>query len=602
MKIVLAIVMLVGICMADGLETQTDWVGGPGTAGPVTTFGDLFDISSGISWLTAGQIDLTFEHNITTSSNGPRWAVHGDIDGDTDIDILVCQYSSDSLVWFENVTGEGYFWESHYIGSGDQPHAAALADIDNDGDLDAVAGYHGDDFVAWYENDGTGQGWVQNDIQAGTPGVDGIRTIATADINNDGHEDVIIPSYYDDWVAWYENDGVGGITWTKHDICTPNGPRVGNVEDLNNDGHLDVVIASYASDSLAWFENDGTGLGWTEHCISPSLNEAGIPHFVDIDGDTYLDVLCGALQGDSLCWFENADDIGTTWIRHTIKTMDYPYFSNFSDLDQDGDEDVLVSSPYSPDPSYWFENDGTGLLWVEHLITDDYTGPYYIEGLDINLDGVNEVLICDNSSDRVDWYDIFEGTGVLESSILDAQEDADWNSIGWTATTPTNTDVIFQLRSSDIPGDMGSWSVDITAPGPIDSYVTDGDNYIQYRAVLSTTDMSGTPAMPILQDVTIDWLEVGIAGHSTPVDVFTFNIISANPCFDTPVIAFSVPNICNVNLNVFDMSGRVVARIADGEIEAGNYQVSIENLVPGIYHCRMEAGGFTDVKRLVLLK
>ncbi|MCK4806497.1 MAG: T9SS type A sorting domain-containing protein [Candidatus Aegiribacteria sp.] len=598
MKIVLALVMLVGICMADGLETQTDWVGGPGTSGPVTTFGDLFDISSGISWLTAGQIDLSFEHNVTITSNGPRWAVHGDIDSDTDIDILVCQYSADSLVWFENIDGGGYFWQSHYIASGDQPHTGALVDIDNDGDLDAVAGYHNDDFVAWYENDGTGQGWIQHDIDLS---VNGIRTLVAADINNDGHVDVVVPAYYGDWVAWYENDGVGGFAWTKHDICTPNGPRCGNVGDLNKDGHLDIVAAAYSSDSLSWWENDGTGLGWTHHRISISFNEAGIPWFVDVDGDTFLDVLCGALQGDSLCWFENSDDIGTTWVRHTIKTMDYPYFSNFYDLDQDGDEDVLVSSP-NLDLSYWFENDGTGTSWVEHPLMDDYNGPYYIEGLDINLDGVNEVLICDNNSDRVDWYDLFESTGVLESSILDAQEDPNWSSIGWTATTPANTDVIFQLRSSENSAVMGSWSADITSPGSIDPYVTDGDNYIQYRVLLATTDMVDTPAIPILEDVTLNWTTVGIADPNSPADVFTLRIMSANPSFGAPVIAFSVPNICNVNLSIFDMSGRVVARIADGEIEAGNYQVSIENLVPGVYHCRMEAGEFTAVKRLVVLK
>lgn len=597
MKLILVPIMLVGICMADGLETQTDWIGGPGTAGPVTTWGNLFDISSGISWSTAGQIDLSFEHNITMS-NGPRWAVCGDIDADSDMDVLVCLYSADSLVWIENIDGNGYFWERHDIAYGDQAHTCDLVDIDNDGDLDAVAGFHSDDFVAWYENDGTGSGWIKHDIDTS---VNGIRTLVTADMNDDGYVDVIVPAYSGDWVAWYENDGVGGYAWTKHDICSTNGPRCGNVADLDKDGYLDVVAGAYSGDSLSWWENDGTGANWTQHCISGSLNGAGAAWFVDIDGDTYLDVLCAAIVGDSLCWFENADDIGTTWTRHTIATMDYPYFTNFCDLDQDGDEDVLVVSP-NLDTAYGYENDGTGTSWTEHLITDAHNGPYFIEGVDINLDGVNEVLICDNSSDRVDWYDVIEGTGVLESSILDAQEDPNWSAIDWAATTPTNTDVVFQLRSSENSADMGSWSADITSPGSIDSYVTDGDNYIQYRVLLSTTDMGDTPAMPILEDVTIDWTTVSIAGSVSPEDEFTLNIISANPCFGAPVIAFTVPNICNVNLSIFDMSGRVIARIADGEIQAGNYQVNIENLVPGIYHCRMEAGEFTAVQRLVVLK
>ncbi|MCD4775960.1 MAG: T9SS type A sorting domain-containing protein [Candidatus Aegiribacteria sp.] len=600
MKIFLALVMLVGICIADGTETQTDWVGGPGTPGPVTTWGTLFDVSSGISWLTTGEIGLSLEHNISSSSNGPRWAVCGDIDGDSDIDVLVCEYYADSLVWFENIDGDSYFWERHFIGAGNDPHTAALADIDNDGDLDAIAGYYSGDSVVWYENDGTGSGWISHMVVE-SPYANQVRTLIAAHMNADAFIDIVVPAYACDTVAWYENDGVGGFSWTRHNICATNGPRCGNVADLDKDGYLDVVAGAYYGDSLSWWENDGTGLIWTHHCISSSYNGAGHAWFVDIDGDTYLDVLCAAMSGDSLCWFENTDDIGTSWARHTITTIDYPVYSSFYDLDQDGDQDVLVCSP-NLDVSYWFENNGTGTSWVEHLITDEYNGPYFVAGVDINLDGVNEALICDNSSDRVDWYDLFESTGVLESSILDAQEDPDWNTIAWTATTPTNTDAIFQLRSSDNSAAMGSWSADITSPGSIDSYVSDGDNYIQYKAILSTTDVGDSPVIPILQDVTIDWLSVGIAGSSSPADEFTLSIISANPCFGAPVIAFDVPNICNVNLSIFDMSGRVVARIADGEIEAGNYQVCIENLIPGIYHCRMEAGGFTDVRSLVILK
>ncbi|MCD4706970.1 MAG: T9SS type A sorting domain-containing protein [Candidatus Sabulitectum sp.] len=598
MRIITVLVMLVSICLADGTETQTDWTGGSGTSGPVTTFGDLFDASSGISWSTAGQIDLSYEHNVASSSlcNGPRWAVCGDIDADTDLDVLVCLYSADSLVWYENIDGESYFWERHDIAFGDQVHTADLVDIDNDGDLDAVAGFHSDDFVAWYENDGTGGGWIRHYIDEN---VNGIRTLVVADINDDGHADVVVPAYSGDWVAWYENDGVGGFAWTKHDICGTNGPRCGNVADLNNDGHLDVVAGAYSGDSLSWWENDGTGINWTQHCISGSLNGAGAPWFVDIDGDTFLDVVCAAVSGDSLCWFENSDDIGTTWIRHTIKTIDYPYFSNFCDIDQDGDEDVLVTSP-NTDEAFWFENNGSGTSWVEHLITDAHYSPYFIAALDINLDGVIEALICDNSSDRVDWYDIVEGTGVLESSILDAQEEPAWNSIAWTATTPTDSDVVFQLRSSDDSANMGSWSADITAPGSIDSYVTDQDNYIQYRAILSTTDISNVPA---LEDVTIDWVTwVSIEGSLCPADVCALSIVSANPSSGSPVIAFSVPGVCNVNLSVFDISGRAVARIANGEIEAGSYQVRIENLNPGVYFCRMEAGQFEATEKLVVLQ
>ncbi|MCD4707817.1 MAG: T9SS type A sorting domain-containing protein [Candidatus Sabulitectum sp.] len=597
MRITLACAMLVGICVADGLETQTDWVGGPGTPGPVTTWGDLFDASSGIFFATSGQIDLNFEHIVSTTDTGPRWTACADIDGDADIDILCGVYVSDSLVWFENTDGDGCFWTRHHIDEAYRPSRVTLADIDSDGDQDAIGGYHTADSVSWYENDGTGGGWIHHSV---SNDVNIVKGLVAIDVNDDTFIDIVATSSLDDYVAWYQNDGTGG-GWTKHVIATTNSPSCEDVADLNGDGYLDIVVAGYTADSLTWWENDGTGLVWTRHTISGSLNGARGAWFADIDDDGYLDVICGSAVGDSICWFENENDIGTNWVRHTIAIYDGLSILNHSDLDQDGDEDVLVCGVVS-DNALWYENNGSGTSWTTHVIVDDYTGPMFVNPIDINSDGVLEVLVSDSYSNVLAWYDLFESTGVLKSSILDAQEDPDWGSIDWTATTPPSTDVIFQLRSSENPSAMGSWSADITSPGLIASYVTDGDNFIQYRVFLATTDMGDTSALPILEDVTLNWTMVSIADPGRPVDVFTLRIMSANPCFGAPVIAFSVPHVCNVNLSVFDMSGRVVARIADGEIEAGSYQVNIENLVPGVYHCSMEAGEFADVQRLVVLK
>jgi hypothetical protein len=55
---------------------------------------------------------------------------------------------------------------------------------------------------------------------------------------------------------------------------------------------------------------------------------------------------------------------------------------------------------------------------------------------------------------------------------------------------------------------------------------------------------------------------------------------------------------------IYDVLGREVERVVDGEYDAGRYRVNFvaHNLASGVYICRMEAGGFVKVVKMVLMK
>lgn len=57
-------------------------------------------------------------------------------------------------------------------------------------------------------------------------------------------------------------------------------------------------------------------------------------------------------------------------------------------------------------------------------------------------------------------------------------------------------------------------------------------------------------------------------------------------------------------LKVFDVLGREVATLADEYKPAGSYEVEFDgsNLSSGMYIYKLTAGGFTSVKKLILLK
>ena len=73
----------------------------------------------------------------------------------------------------------------------------------------------------------------------------------------DGDMDIVSASFYDDTIAWYENDGAANPSWTAADIATSaDGARNVFVADMDNDGDMDIVSASYNDATIAWYESN----------------------------------------------------------------------------------------------------------------------------------------------------------------------------------------------------------------------------------------------------------------------------------------------------------------------------------------------------------
>ena len=77
-----------------------------------------------------------------------------------------------------------------------------------------------------------------------------------------------------------------------------------------------------------------------------------------------------------------------------------------------------------------------------------------------------------------------------------------------------------------------------------------------------------------------------------------------NPFNPTTTISFVIPSRSIVSLRVFDMLGREVSTIVSEELPAGTYsrQWNAGKMSSGVYFYRLQAGSFTQTKRLVLLK
>jgi hypothetical protein len=77
-----------------------------------------------------------------------------------------------------------------------------------------------------------------------------------------------------------------------------------------------------------------------------------------------------------------------------------------------------------------------------------------------------------------------------------------------------------------------------------------------------------------------------------------------NPFNPTTTIKYQIPISGNVSIKVYDILGKEVAKLVDGYMEIGRYEVDFDasSLASGVYIYRLNVNDFVNVKKMVLLK
>ena len=142
---------------------------------------------------------------------------------------------------------------------GVEPDAVEIADLDADGQLDLII------VNGWYTKLRTARG-MKSLIYWGEPGggyspdsateFEAIAsfTVAVADLNNDGHLDMVIASYTSDLVRStplyvYWGDGTRSFTDRPRTELPANSGAGLLVSDLNSDGYRDMMVANHCTDN-----------------------------------------------------------------------------------------------------------------------------------------------------------------------------------------------------------------------------------------------------------------------------------------------------------------------------------------------------------------
>jgi len=376
--------------------------------------------------------NVTEQFDIDTQ--GSRGMVAGDIDNNGYPDLLKWRFQEydaiDSLLYYnENIlyrrmshhllmnNGSHEFNTLVYLQESQLPflHSQGLLDVDLDGDLDIVAiEKEGDEQFYIFRNDGfDSEGniiLVEIFSYAQTDGSTS-RTLAIADYDNDGDQDVYIPRKYG--INWlFENQTLTGnydnVTYNDSpnplfiEVAVENNVQDDSFEglgsmgygaawgDYDNDNDFDLYLSNWGVNRL--FENDGntfSDVTSTYNVYSDSLSNGA--SWGDFNNDGNLDLWAGNIRirddlfmNDGLNEWSNANSPQFLTATQDILAGDY---------DNDGWLDAftpglqMVNPPYGP--KY------TSLMY-KNITVDSVANNY--NWVKINLEGAKNSITNDGWS------------------------------------------------------------------------------------------------------------------------------------------------------------------------------------------------------------
>lgn len=121
--------------------------------------------------------------------------------------------------------------------------------------------------------------------------------------------------------------------------------------------------------------------------------------------------------------------------------------------------------------------------------------------------------------------------------------------------------------------------------------------------VVNNNSHNASPKNIILRGEGIVDLATEVPNNTLPKS-FALEQNFPNPFNPTTDIHFALPNSVKVRLAVYNVLGQEIALLVNETLSAGTYKQTFDatNLPAGIYFYRLEAGSFSDIRKMMLLK
>jgi hypothetical protein len=345
-----------------------------------------------------------------------------DLDKDGDIDLVLASEENDSIIQVYENLGNAVFRNTGDVlpfQSPDNRHwnfGITVADFNEDGlpdiaTADAWAGMN-----IYFNMGGLRFAWSQNYV---FPGMGEVKGIASADLNHDGHIDIILGvhngSSMGDRILF--NDGNGRMVDTNQSINQDITMDVFAI-DLNQDGAPDYISVSRYAESPARL-NFNNGAGIFDHTID-------VPDSLD---DSYK-IKCFSQRDFTYCFIANSEGSTETGVRKGRQNRELVFdktgvlildkkFGRIGaetkdlcivDINSDGNPDLIAANYNGESYAYLASFSGGGLLNFDEVVplfAIAKTGQ--IGCADFNGDGAIDIVLGVGSEEVMTRYRLFLG-------------------------------------------------------------------------------------------------------------------------------------------------------------------------------------------------
>ena len=389
--------------------------------------------------------------NVSMSGN-PQALAAGRINGDTNLDLVTANWSSDSVTVFTN-NGSGTFTAATTVPTGDGAANLLATNFNGDAFLDlAVANYYANT-VSILLGDGLGGFTVLTNYS----GFSNPYTLIAGDLNTDGKMDLAVPNYGSGTVRVLLGNGDGTFQ-APSNYTTGSQAFAVAMGDLNNDTKPDLAVANQGNATVTLLLGAGDGTFTTLTNLSTGSNPRGVV-ITDITGDNVPDLVL-LQSGDNSVGMMRGNGDGTFQPRTDFPTgAANTYYFAFADFNADNRPDIAVAG-YGNNVLAVLLNDGAGNL------TNRYTyetggNPLGIVPGDFDGDGRTDLALANYNGNSISIW-----TGNARSPLSEDPPGSGLRS-AFGRGNISNTSDIDYWKFSGNAGDLVSLAVEI--PGNPDA-------------------------------------------------------------------------------------------------------------------------------------
>jgi hypothetical protein len=519
----------------------------------------------------------------------------------------------------------------HQLPSSISPYALAIGDVDGDGSpdiavlgqaqpiaLDVYLGRGGDHFGAALQTVTLPESPVG---------------VAVGNLDSDGTPDLALVGF----------QNLTTVLSSSPTLATPYALPLGEVGTdvafgvgVGSQPAAVEVVTTLASHQPARFPSVGGGVLGAPSLFDGITGEEVAVATGDLNGDNRYDIAAAILEGGRdtvIVWLSNASGFQPP-LQYAVGS--YVRDIAIADLNGDGAPDIVtVGDPVDAVSVLLNQGNGTMGAATDYLIPGDLSPASLAIGSLVGSDEYPDVAVAIPDANEVfvfqgdghgalaplGAYAVEAGPVVVRAGDLDADGNTDLvtaNTAANTVSVLTGTKVGTQHSLADAvsfgvcqaPKDIALGNFAHHANGGLDVIA------IGNRTIPALTLMS-SPGRQVASSATTEWdlfympsAPQVTASVPAPTRAVSLELaIAPNPARETVELTFALPRDGHATVDVFDLAGRRVVRLADGAFAAGAHRVhwdgtdrSNGRVAAGVYLARVTTAAGSATRRVVWVR